>query len=49
MSAIEKTSATCLPPEFYLKLWKVNATKNQAQPKFKSTFIPKKNETKNRK
>jgi hypothetical protein len=46
MSAIQKTSATCLPPEAYIRLWKV-ASENNAKPKFKSTFIP--NVTTNRK
>jgi hypothetical protein len=47
MSAIQKTSATCLPPEAYIHLWKV-ASENNVKPKFKSTFIPQ-NVTANRK
>ena len=39
MSAIEKTSATCLPPEAYIRLWK--KSEKSESPKFKSTFIPK--------
>jgi hypothetical protein len=47
MSAIERTSATCAPPEFYIKIWKIAALKNE-KPKFKSSIQPiKKNVTKN--
>jgi hypothetical protein len=46
MSAIEKTSGTCVPPEAYIRLWKASAEKN-AEPKFKSTYTPQKHVSKN--
>ena len=47
MSATEKDSANCMPPEFYIRIWKTSAESN-IQPKFKSSIFPqKKKETKN--
>lgn len=40
MSAIEKNQHTCLPPEAYIHLWQ--KSEKSEQPKFKSTYIPKK-------
>jgi hypothetical protein len=40
MSAIEKNQHTCLPPEAYIRLWQ--KSEKSEPPKFKSTYIPKK-------
>lgn len=44
MSYTEKTAATCLPPEFYIHLWKTTAKATPSdKPKIKSTVYPNKN------
>lgn len=38
MSAVERSSAVCLPPEAYIRL--VKAAENQYPPKFASSYYP---------
>ena len=44
MSAIEKDFQTCLPPEAYMRI--IKAANNDAPPKFKSSYYPKKQSNK---
>ena len=39
-----QSQPTCLPPEAYIQL--LRNVKNEGQPKFKSTYIPNKNQPK---
>jgi hypothetical protein len=47
MSATEKSFQTCLPPEAYLRICR--AANNVNEPKFRSSYYPKKAEVQTKK